>query len=244
MIIPIPAIDLKGGKVVRLLQGRFEAETVYGDKPEAIARRFVEDGASRLHVVDLDGALSGKPENWDAVERILKTVTVPVEMGGGIRSPETIERCLAMGVRWAVLGTRACLDAGFLKEVLREFGDRVIVGIDARDGVVATDAWTKTSNVKAVDLARRAESDGAQTLIYTDISKDGALAGPNLAEIRRVAESVKAGVIASGGISSVRDLKALAQLKLPNLSGAVIGKALYEKKLTVKEALEACSPSA
>ena len=240
-MIAIPAIDLKGGKVVRLRQGDFKEEKVYGDKPEDIARGFEFEGAARLHVVDLDGALKGEPANFTGVEKILNAVKTPVQVGGGIRELKIAERYFTSGVRWAVLGTKACLDRGFLKEAVREYGDRIIVGIDARDGQVATEGWTKLLPVKAEDLAKEAARLGARTVIHTDISKDGTLRGPNLSEIKKLSEAIALDWIASGGISSLHDLEALRKLGRKNVIGAIIGKALYEEKFTLKEAIMACS---
>ena len=240
-MLAIPAIDLKGGKVVRLLQGNFKEEKVYGDRPESVAKDFEAQGASRLHVVDLDGALMGEPANFAGVEKILKNVKMSVEVGGGIRELKVAERYFQMGVRWVILGTKACLDRGFLSEALRAFGDKVIVGIDARDGQVATDGWTKFLPVKAERVAKEAHALGARTVIYTDISKDGALRGPNLAEIKKLSEAIPLDWIASGGVGSLKDLEALCQLGRKNIIGAIIGKALYEKKFTLKEAVASCS---
>ena len=240
-MIPIPAIDLKGGKVVRLLQGKFKEETIYPDGPEKIARRFEEQGASRIHVVDLDGALKGTPKNLSSIEKILKSVRTPLEVGGGIRSIEIAASFLEMGVAWVILGTKACLDEGFLKEALAELGEKVIVGIDALDGFIATDGWTQVTRTKATDLAKTVQSLGGKTVIYTDISKDGALKGPNLKQIRDFSQSFSEDVIASGGISSLDDLSKIMALKRENIKGVVIGKALYENKFTLKDAVKACS---
>lgn len=241
-MIPIPAIDLRGGQVVRLLQGDFKRETVYSDSPETVARELESAGAPRLHVVDLDGALSGRPANLSAVEAILKKIRVPLEVGGGIRGPEAISRYLQMGASWVILGTKACLDHGFLREALTEFKDKIIVGIDAKAGLVATDGWTRVTQTQASELALRAQEWGCRTLIYTDIARDGVLEGPNLSEIRRLSEAVTLEVIASGGVGTLKDLERLAGLGRPNIAGVIIGKALYEKKFTVAEALRACSP--
>lgn len=239
-MIPIPAIDLKDGKAVRLLHGNFDAQTIYADKPEAVAREFQSMGAGRLHVVDLDGALKGKPANISVVERILKAVQMPVEIGGGIRDLGMASLYLEMGARWIVMGTKACLDAGFLREAISELREKVIIGIDAKDGFIATDGWTRTLPTRAVDLAKRVEDLGGRTIIYTDISKDGTLQGPNLSEIRTMSETVKIDVIASGGVGSLSDLESLAKLERPNITGVIIGKAMYEKKFTLKEAFAAC----
>lgn len=240
-MIPIPAIDLKDGRVVRLFQGDFSKEVVYPQKADEMARRFESEGAQRIHVVDLDGALKGEPKNQKLVESILKAVKVPVELGGGIRDLKKAEQCLEMGVRWVILGTKACLDPGFLKEALSAFGERVIIGIDARDGQVATDGWTKVLPLKAMELAKRVEGLGGKTVIYTDISKDGALEGPNLKQVDEVCGALKLNIIASGGVGELKDLKALGALKKKNLSGVVIGKALYENKFSLSEAIKTCS---
>jgi len=240
-MFPIPAIDLKDGRVVRLLQGKFEAESVYPEEPKLLARRFEGEGAQRIHVVDLDGALKGEPKNLYLVESVIKAVKVPVEIGGGIRKPEQVERYLGMGAGFVILGTKACLDPGFLKETITAFGNRVIVGIDASNGQVAVDGWTKILPQKALDFAKQVEALGGKTIIYTDIAKDGALTGPNLAQVGALCEAVTADVIASGGVSSTADLKALAALKKNNLKAVIIGKALYEKRFSVKEAVAACS---
>ena len=243
-MIPIPAIDLKDGKVVRLLHGNFKEEKIYFDGPESIAARFREGGATRIHVVDLDGALKGKPANLDSIERIIKESRVPIEVGGGIRNLEIAETYFEMGVSWVILGTKACLDQGFLKEALSEFGERIILGLDALNGLIATDGWTRVTKISAVELAKQAEKLGAKTIIYTDISKDGALKGPNLPEVAAIADAVSVNVIASGGIGSLADLKALTQLKRKNISGVIIGKALYENKFTLPEAIKTCLPNA
>ncbi len=239
-MFPIPAIDLKDGRVVRLLQGKFEAESVYPEEPKTLAKRFAEEGAQRIHVVDLDGALKGEPKNLFLVESVIKSVRIPVEVGGGIRKPEEVERYLEMGAGYVILGTKACLDPGFLKETLRAFGGRVIIGIDASHGQVAIDGWTKVLPQKALDFAKQVEMLGGKTLIYTDIAKDGALAGPNLSQVGAVCDAVSIEVIASGGVSSTADLKALSALKKENLKAVIIGKALYEKRFSVKEAVAAC----
>ncbi len=243
-MIPIPAIDLKEGRVVRLFQGKFKEESVYAEKPENIARTFESEGALRIHVVDLDGALKGEPKNLGAIERILKNVKTPIEVGGGIRDLKTVEKYLALGITWTVLGTKACLDKGFMREAVTAFKDRVIIGIDALNGLVATDGWTKVTKMPAVQLAQDALASGVRSIIYTDISKDGAMAGPNTDQVRSLCDAVKIEVIASGGISSVEDLKKLLSLNCDNLKGVIIGKALYEKKLTLAQATAALSSTA
>ncbi len=242
-MIPIPAIDLKDGKVVRLFQGKFDAEKVYFDKAEFVAKRFEAEGAARIHVVDLDGALRGCPKNLGEIEAVLKAVKTPVEVGGGIRDLKTVEQYLEMGAAWVILGTKACLDPGFMEEAIAEFRDQVIVGMDALDGLLATDGWTRTTQIKATDFVKQVELLGGKTVIYTDISKDGALRGPNLKEISALGRSVHLDVIASGGVGALEDLKSLIDLKQKNIIGIVIGKALYENKFSLKEAIDLCSQS-
>ncbi len=240
-MLAIPAIDLKDGNVVRLLQGNFKEEKIYADRPEDIAKSFQAQGAARLHVVDLDGALQGQPVNLSLVEKIIHAVSTPVEVGGGVRNLKVAQRYFEIGAQWVILGTKACLDHGFLKEALDEYREKIIVGIDARNGQVATDGWTKLLPVKAQELAKEASLLGAKTVIYTDISKDGALAGPNISEIKRLSELIAVNWIASGGISSLKDLQAISELGRKNITGVIIGKALYEQKFTLKEAVRTCS---
>ncbi len=243
-MIPIPAIDLKDGNVVRLLHGDFKEQKIYEIKAETVARRYEEDGAQRIHVVDLDGALKGVPTNLNLVEKILKSVRVPVEVGGGIRDLKSAARYFDMGARWVILGTKACLDRGFMEEAVQEFKDRIIIGVDALDGMVATDGWTRVTKMKAVDLAKAFEDFGGQTVIYTDISKDGALKGPNFKEIKTMCDSLRIKVIASGGVGSLEDVRRLIGLKKANLEGVIIGKALYEKKLDLRDAVKSCLQNA
>jgi len=240
-MIPIPAIDLKDGKVVRLLRGDFKQEKIYSEHPDRVAKAFAEEGATRLHVVDLDGALTGRPTNQRSVEAILEQVNIPVELGGGLRDLDTVYSYFEMGVRWAVLGTKACLDGGFLREALAEFKDRLIIAVDAKDGFVASDGWTKKTNLRAVEFAKKAEGLGAKTILYTDIARDGALVGPNIDALKTMAGEFKLDLIASGGVGSLDDLKKLSELRLSNVCGAIIGKAFYEKKFSVKEAIAVCS---
>ncbi len=240
-MIPIPAIDLKGGKVVRLLQGQFKEEKVYCEDPGDVAGRFQDEGAERIHVVDLDGALQGIPKNLDCVHKILASVSVPLEVGGGVRELKTAKTYIGMGARWVILGTKACLDKGFVKEALSEFGEKIIVGIDALEGYVATDAWTKVTKTRALDLAKEVEAQGARTVIYTDIMKDGMMRGPSISQIKALSQAVKMDVIASGGIGELLDLSQLMDLKQKNITGVIIGKALYEKKFSLKEAVRLCS---
>ncbi len=243
-MIAIPAIDLKDGKVVRLLHGDFNAEKVYFKDASEVAARFEADGAARIHIVDLDGALNGVPKNASMLEGVLRRVKTPVEIGGGIRDLKTVERYLGLGASWVILGTKACLDRGFLEEALHAFGQKVIVGIDARDGRVATDGWTKLTEIPALKLARQVEDSGCKTVIYTDIGTDGALKGPNLKETEAICRESKMDIIASGGVGGLKDLEALKSIKAKNLKGVIIGKALYEQRFTLKEAITTCLRSA
>lgn len=242
-MIPIPAIDLRGGHVVRLFRGDFNVEKIYPTTAEAMALSYQEDGAKRIHIVDLDGALRGEPKNMDAIESVLKKVKVPIEVGGGIRDLKSAARYFSMGVSWVILGTKACLDQGFMVEAVQEFGDKIIVGMDALGGMIATDGWTKVTKIRATELAKSFEAVGGKTIIYTDISKDGALAGPNLTEVSTMCDAVGVSIIASGGVGSLVDVKNLLNLKRKNLAGVIIGKALYESKISLKDAVKTCLQS-
>ncbi|MEI8345107.1 MAG: 1-(5-phosphoribosyl)-5-[(5-phosphoribosylamino)methylideneamino] imidazole-4-carboxamide isomerase, partial [Candidatus Omnitrophota bacterium] len=226
---------MKDNKVVRLFQGDYSKQTDYPDRPEDVAQRFEEAGAQRLHVVDLDGALKGEPANLGGLERILGRVRIPVEFGGGIRDPKMIQMCLELGAQWVILGTKACLDEGFLREAAADFGERVIIGVDAKNGYVATDGWTKISKTHASDLIDLAGGCGVRTVIYTDIERDGALRGPNLKAVCAIARKTTLDVIASGGFACSHDLERLMELKPANVTGVIIGKALYENKFSLPE---------
>lgn len=239
-MIVIPAIDLRGGKVVRLTQGEYDRESRYGVSAEDTARRFLDAGAHRIHVVDLDGAREGKPLEMETLERLVREVPAQYEIGGGVRTPETIDRYLKRGVSFVVLGTRACLDRGFLRECLDAFGRRVIVGVDARDGRVATDGWTKVTDVRAHDLIDFVISAGGAQIIYTDISKDGMLQGPNLEQVKAVLKIPGSQIIASGGVKDLDDIQSFLDIAAPNLIGAIVGKALYEGKLDLLRAVRLC----
>jgi len=230
----IPAIDLKDGKCVRLTQGRAEEVTIYSDDPVAIARRWESEGADTIHVVDLDGAFTGTPRNLDWVARICGAVKCRVQLGGGLRSHETVERALGSGVARVVLGTRA-LSEPFLDRMLAEFSNSIVVGIDARDGNVAVEGWTRKSGVDAIEFARKVSAMGANRIVFTDVQTDGMLTGPPLASIGRICVTVQGFVIASGGVGSVADVKAVQGLRHPNLEGVIVGKALYEGKFSLKE---------
>jgi phosphoribosylformimino-5-aminoimidazole carboxamide ribotide isomerase len=231
-----PAIDLMSGQVVRLKQGRAEEKTVYSDDPPAIAKRWQDDGAEFLHLVDLDAAFEGSQRNLPVVEAIVKRLSIPVQMGGGIRSIEAAEAALRSGVSRVILGSRACEEPDFAAAAVKALGaDRVVVGIDAKNGKVSTRGWTETSSVDALELARRVVAAGVKTIVYTDIATDGMLQGPNFEAMREMSEAVDAEVIASGGVSCVGDIERLATL--PKLHGAILGKALYEGRLGIAECL-------
>lgn len=232
-----PAIDLKGGKVVRLYQGRADAETVYSDDPAAIARSFEEKGARFLHVVDLDGAFSGEPRNWDSVKSILKAIQIPVQLGGGMRTREQVEEAMKMGVTRVVVGTKACGSPEFVRKLATDFGAHVAVGIDARDGFVAVKGWVERTELSAVDFARQIDELGVKHIIFTDIATDGTLTGPNYAAVRNVCAAVKCFVIASGGVSVLEDVHKLRSMteECHNLTGVIVGKALYDGRIDLKQ---------
>lgn len=241
----IPAVDVRGGRCVRLVQGRPEAETVFSEDPVTVARLWAGRGAPRLHVVDLDGAFAGAPKQLDLVEAIAGSVPVPVEAGGGLRTLEAVEALLGAGVRWAVLGTRAALDPAFLAEACRRFPGRIIVAVDASDGRVAVDGWTRLLDVTAGEFARRAGRAGAAEILYTDIARDGTQTGPNLSSTEAVARAATCPVLASGGVACLEDLRRLAAI--PGVVGAVVGRALYTGAVDLGQALAelgGCSPSA
>ncbi|MGI6558423.1 MAG: 1-(5-phosphoribosyl)-5-[(5-phosphoribosylamino)methylideneamino]imidazole-4-carboxamide isomerase [Limnochordia bacterium] len=229
----IPAIDLRGGKCVRLVQGDPQAQTIYGDDPVAVARRWTEGGAERLHVVDLDGAFSGSPQHLDLIGRISQ-VGPPIQVGGGLRTLEAIDALLAAGASYAIIGTAALSDPELLQQACKRHPGRILVGIDARDGQVAVKGWTEKTNQSARELALQVRDVGVNEIIFTDISRDGMLKGPNL---KSLADMLDLGlkVIASGGVSSLDDIRAIS--KLPNISGIIIGKALYTGDINLDEAL-------
>lgn len=236
----IPAIDLKAGQCVRLRQGRMEDATVFGDDPVAMAKSWEARGAERLHVVDLDGAFAGMPVNREAVESICAALTIPVQIGGGLRDDATFEAYLAAGVRWGIVGTRAAQEPEWVEHLCRRFPSQVIVGIDARDGLVATEGWAEASRLSARDLARRLEQAGVAAVIYTDIHRDGMGTGINLDETLALAEALSCPVIASGGLHDLEDLtrlKAAAVAKPGALLGAISGRALYEGTLDFEAGL-------
>lgn len=238
----IPAIDLKDGRCVRLRQGNMAAETVYSDDVASVAGKWQQAGATVIHVVDLNGAVNGEPQNLPQIEAVIKTVSVKVQIGGGIRNLDTLRRYLNAGVSRVVLGTAALTDRTFLEQACKEFPQRILLGLDARDGNVAVKGWTAVSETKAIDLLKELSGYAIGAVIYTDISRDGMLSGPNLPALKEVVEYSSFPVIASGGISSVEDLKALQALG-PRIEGAIVGKALYDGKLDYRTAVAALHES-
>lgn len=237
-----PAIDLKDGQCVRLVQGRVSNQTVYSSAPADVARRFQQQGARWLHIVDLDGAFSGKPANLQAIEAIADAITIPFQVGGGLRKISDVEQLLQAGASRVIIGTRAVEGPDFIKQLLDEFGnERIILGLDARDGKVAVQGWVETVELTAVDLGQQMKQLGIKTAIYTDVSRDGLMAGPNLEAIRQVALNTGLSIIASGGISSLEHIEALRDMEADGVVGAIIGKALYEGRITVAQALEAAN---
>ena len=237
----IPAIDIRGGRCVRLEQGDYTRETVFGDDPAAVARRWQEQGARRLHVVDLDGAREGRPQNVDAIRAVLKAVSIPVQVGGGIRDIAAIQRCLDAGADRVVMGTAAVKDQTTLLNALTLFGERILVGVDARDGVVATEGWLESSGVEPRDLVRDLSELGVRRIIYTDISRDGILAGPNFDAVSAIVEAANGlpspvAVIASGGVASIDHLMRLSAI---GVEAVIVGKALYTGALDLREGLAA-----
>ncbi len=237
-MILFPAIDLKEGKCVRLFQGDMTQATVFSLEPEVQASKFESQGFEYLHVVDLDGAFAGKPMNAHAVDAILKSVRMPVQLGGGIRNMRTIESWLAKGISRVIIGTAAVKDPAFVKEASRKMPGRIAVGIDARDGFVAVDGWANSSTVTAVELGKRFEDAGVSAIIYTDILRDGALKGLNIDSTLNLANSLSIPVIASGGLASIEDVYRLLQRDCTRLAGAITGRALYDGRLDPVKALE------
>ncbi len=241
----IPAIDLKDGQCVRLRQGRMEDSTVFSDDPVGVAGRWVAAGARRLHLVDLNGAFAGTPINGEVVKAIAaRYPDLPIQIGGGIRSPETIEAYLKAGVDYVIIGTRAVQDPQFVTDMCAEFAGHIIVGIDAKNGLVATDGWATVSDIRASDLARRFEKDGVSAIVYTDIDRDGMMQGVNVAATVAMAQASSIPVIASGGITNLDDIRALNGVAKEGILGAITGRAIYEGTLDVREAQQLCDQQA
>jgi phosphoribosylformimino-5-aminoimidazole carboxamide ribotide isomerase len=234
----LPAIDLRGGQCVRLRQGDYAQETVFGADPTAMALRFAQQGAQWLHIVDLDGARAGQPVNAAAIRSILRSVSLPIQLGGGLRKEEHIAEVLDWGVTRVVVGTRAVKDPAGFQELCERFPGKIALGLDARNGRVATEGWAAVSEVATLDLARQCEAGPLAAIIYTDISRDGMLEGPNLAAVAQLQQAVHVPVIASGGVTTLEDVRQLAALKV---AGCIVGRALYEGRLDLPSMLQAVS---
>ena len=231
-----PAIDIKDGQCVRLLRGSFDNVTVYGNDPAEMAKKWQAEGGEFIHVVDLDGALKGHGVNAEAIKKICESVSVPVQTGGGIRTMEDIEAKLACGINRVIIGTKAVSDSEFVRRAVEKYGDKIVIGIDAKDGMVAIEGWEKTSEWKAVDFAKKMEEIGVRTIVYTDIATDGTLQGPNVQAMKEMADSVDVDIIASGGVGSIEHIKALLTT---GVEGVIVGRALYTNSVDLKEAIAA-----
>lgn len=233
----IPAIDIRGGKAVRLRQGRADDATVFSDSPIEVAKRFASEGASMLHVVDLDGAFTGRPVNFEGIRRIVTGTGVPVQMGGGVRNYDIASRYLGAGVSRIILGTSIVRNPEEVLRITKAYPGKVAAGIDAKDGFVAIRGWVEVTGVRAVDLAREMEKSGISCFIYTDIARDGMMGGPNFASIREFARGLSTPVIASGGVSGIGDVEELRKMEEDGVAGVVIGRAMYDGSLSLAEAL-------
>ncbi|MFZ5757363.1 MAG: 1-(5-phosphoribosyl)-5-[(5-phosphoribosylamino)methylideneamino]imidazole-4-carboxamide isomerase [Pseudomonadota bacterium] len=241
----IPAIDLKDGKCVRLKQGRMEDDTVFSDDPVAMARRWVDAGGRRLHLVDLNGAFAGEPVNGGIVRAIAQAFPkMPIQIGGGIRSLETIEAYLRAGVEFAIIGTKAVKEPQFVREACKAFPGHIIVGIDAKNGMVATDGWADVSSVRAVDLAKQFRNDGVSAIVYTDIARDGMMQGVNVEETARLARESGLPVIASGGVTNLDDIRRLKAVAHDGIVGAITGRAIYEGTIDLRAAQQLADAAA
>jgi len=236
-MIIIPAIDLKNGQCVRLSQGRMHDATIYSSDPVEVALRWETMGAQRLHIVDLDGAVSGIPRNKELVKRICAAVSMEVELGGGIRDSATVDEYLSVGVQYAILGTAAVRDPAFRDLCCKKHPGRIIIGIDARNGMVALQGWTESTQLSAVELARQLDAQAVAAIVYTDISRDGMLTGPNIDETEKLAASISIPVIASGGMSRIEDVQNLLDVETSGITGIIIGRALYTGGIDLKESI-------
>jgi len=239
-MIIYPAIDLKEGQCVRLVQGKAENKTVYSSDPAAMAFSFQEQGAEWLHIVDLDGAFQGCSGNYETIQQIAARITIPFQVGGGLRRQEDVENILGIGASRVIIGTRAVTSPDFIQDLLSQFGPKkIILGLDARDGMVAIEGWVEKSSLRVLDFAQQMQRLGVQTAVYTDVSRDGLLQGPNMEAIRQMAELSGLEIIASGGVSTAANIRQLKEMESLGVSGAIIGKALYDGKIALKDALQA-----
>ncbi|MBA5850576.1 1-(5-phosphoribosyl)-5-[(5-phosphoribosylamino)methylideneamino]imidazole-4-carboxamide isomerase [Clostridium sp. cel8] len=236
-MIILPAIDLKDGKCVRLYQGNFEKSQVVAENPVEVAKSFKDSGAEYIHMVDLDGALNGKVKNLKVIKSVVESVEIPIELGGGIRKMETVDMLIEAGVSRVILGSAALKDPTFVKNSVKKYGEKIAVGIDAKNGNVAVNGWVDVSNVYYIDFAKQMEDIGVSTIIFTDISKDGTLEGPNLEQLYNIQNSVKCNIIASGGIKNLKNLKDIENM---GIYGAITGKAIYSGNIDLKQAIEVC----
>lgn len=236
-MILIPAIDLKDGKCVRLKQGRMDETTVFSDNPVEMAQRWVDEGAKRLHLVDLNGAFDGKPVNGDVIQNIAtKFPDLPIQIGGGIRDADTVQAYLDSGVQYCIIGTKAVEEPEFVVELCQQFPDHIIVGIDAKNGMVATDGWDKVSSISAIELAKKFEQAGVSAIVYTDISRDGMMTGPNIEATAELADSISIPVIISGGMSNMDDVKNACSIEDKGVMGTILGRSIYEGTIDLQEA--------
>ncbi len=233
----IPAIDIKGGQCVRLYQGQMDQETVYSDNPLEVAHRWADAGAEMLHIVDLDGAVEGAPVNSDLICQIISSVKIPVQVGGGIREIPTAGKYLDSGAARVVLGTAAVSYTGLIHFLAEAFPRKIVLSLDASEGMVAIRGWQEVTDMSAVDVAKRFEGSGVSAIVFTDIKRDGTLAGPNIESIERLSKNVKIPVIASGGVSGLKDIEALLTIKDPELEGVIVGKAIYSGAIDLREAI-------
>lgn len=237
-MIIFPAIDIRGGKCVRLFKGDFQQETVFSDSPADMARKWQSQGAEYLHLVDLDGALAGSSQNLAAIEEILKVVDIPTELGGGIRSMEQIDQLLAMGITRVILGSVAVKNPDLVREACTRYGERIVVGIDAKDGIVAVEGWGESGNIGVVELAQKMKDAGVKTIIYTDISRDGTLSGVNVEATVKLAQESGVKIVASGGVKSLEDIKALKKQEAVGIEGVIAGKSIYMGTLDLAAAIK------
>ncbi len=233
----IPAIDIQNGKCVRLQQGDFKKETIFSEDPVEMAKKWAKYGIRRLHIVDLDGAKLGKPKNHEIIFSISTLFpNLSIQVGGGIRSKEDAEMYFNAGIKYIIVGSKAVEDINFVEDLCKSFKNKIIIGIDAKDGVVATDGWAKSSKIGALDLAKKVENFGVKEIVYTDIEKDGMMMGPNIESILKLSESINIPIIASGGITTIDDIKKISNYSNLGISGMIVGRALYENKINVNEA--------